>query len=54
MMNLARIGLQFELFGGTGGFFDSHSRLLIEAVTKQMTMCCIKNPHTAEKIGSKG
>ncbi|EGQ8399296.1 hypothetical protein GTW36_21000 [Vibrio parahaemolyticus] len=54
MMNLARIGLQFELFSDTGGFFDSHSRLLIEAVTKQMAMYCIKNPHTAEKIGSKG
>ncbi|EGQ8191915.1 hypothetical protein DMW23_05235 [Vibrio parahaemolyticus] len=54
MMNLARIGLQFELFGGTGGFFGSHSRLFIETVIKQMAMYCIKNPHTAEKIGSKG
>ncbi|EGR1390512.1 hypothetical protein D9A29_05595 [Vibrio parahaemolyticus] len=53
-MNLARIGLQFELFGGTGGFFGSHSCLFIETVTKQMAMYCIKNPLTAEKIGLKG
>ncbi|EGQ9694228.1 hypothetical protein D2H32_06450 [Vibrio parahaemolyticus] len=53
-MNLARIGLLFELFGGTGGFFGSHSCLFIETVTKQMAMYCIKNPHTAEKIGAKG